>query len=121
MEVCDNFRQITLNSCPENFIITAALTANTDYAWELKNKFNRKISDTGTTDNDGVLTVAVEDPLSKDLFHDFSGAWELRLYSFDDDNNRVALQFCDQYDYLVLVFEDITPVPDPNNATIDLC
>lgn len=121
MEVCDNFRQITLNSCPESFIITAGLTAATDYAWEIKNKFNRKITDTGTTDNDGVLTIPVASSMSKDMFHDFSGAYELRLYNLDDNGNRVAYQFCDQYDYLVLIFEDIMPVPDPNNAIINLC
>jgi hypothetical protein len=116
---CDVFKEITLSSCPDSFIITAGLTASTQYGWEFKNKFDRKIIGEATTDADGVLTIPVTDPLSKDMFHDFSNAYELRLYTFDESENRIAVSIC-SYDYLVLLFEDVQPVPDPNNALITL-
>lgn len=117
---CDVFKEITLSSCPDSFIITAGLTASTQYGWEFKNKFDRKLIGEATTDADGVLTIPVTDPLSKDMFHDFSNAYELRLYTFDESENRIAVSIC-SYDYLVLLFEDVQPVPDPNNAIISTC
>jgi hypothetical protein len=120
MTGCDVFKEITLNSCPDNFIITAGLTASTLYGWELKNKFNRKIIGELETDADGVLTIPVTDPLSKDMFHDFSNAYEFRLYTIGESDEHIPLQFCSMFDYLVLIFEDVQPVPDPNNALITL-
>jgi hypothetical protein len=119
---CDAFKEITLNSCPDNFMITAGLTASTNYGIEFKNKFDRKVFVTNTTDGSGVLTVPVniEFSLSKDMFHDFSGAWELRLYTVDETGHPVdSVSIC-SYDYLVLIFEDVQPVPDTNNALITI-
>lgn len=120
MQACDNFLQFNLSSCPDSFVIDAGLNAEAEYVWELKNKFNRKIWADQTTDADGILTIPVAEPLSKDMFHDFSNAYELRLYILDGSDNRVPVVFCNQYDYLVLVFEDSQPAPDPNNALIQI-
>ncbi len=120
MQGCDNFKEFTLNSCPDNFIVNTALPPITLFAWELKNKFTRKIQGEIVTDADGIITIPVADSLSKDMFHDFSNAYEFRLYLIDENENRQPFKFCDQYDYLVFVFEDVEPLPDPNNAIITL-
>lgn len=120
MQACEAFKEIYLASCPDNFIIEAGLIAETEYVWELKNKFNRRIWADATTDADGLLTIPVVSPLEKDMFHDFSNAYELRLYTIDGNDNRLPVSFCNQYDYLVLVFEDSEPAQDPNNALITI-
>lgn len=119
MQGCDNFKEITLRSCPDSFIITAAtgLTADTEYCFELKNKFNRKIRVTETTDGDGKLII-LDSELSKDQFHDFSGAYELRIY--EGEELTTLKPFCDGSDYLVINFEEVDAPPEPNNAVIEI-
>lgn len=122
MQGCDTFKEIKLRNCPENFIITAGLDATTTYGIEFTNKFDQKIFIEAETDGDGVLTLPVDDEhsLAKDFFRGFSGAWELRLFAYDEDDNPVSENLCDGSEYLVLIFEETEPLPDPNNAVITI-
>jgi hypothetical protein len=121
MTGCDSFKEFTFPSCPDAFKISASLMSSTHYGWEFKDKFSNKYVGEAVTDEDGLLSIDIDDPLSKDMFHFFSNALEFRLYNLFEEGSRLQEKFCDTYDYLLFSFEETNPLPDPNNAIISLC
>lgn len=119
---CSNYKEFTVNHCPDAFVIQT-LEATTTYAWEFKGKFNQVYRGSNDTDADGLLTIPVDteaNDLTKDLFQPFSGAWELRAWSVDEDGNELPVVFCTSYDFLVVDFAKVTPLPEPNDVALDL-
>lgn len=119
---CDNYKEFTVNYCPDGFYVSE-LAASTEYIWEFKDKFGNKYKGEATTDEDDLLVILVDEEttgLTKDLFQHFSGAWEFRVYTLDDSGVEQAVVFCGLYDFLVITFEKVTPIPDPNIAELTL-
>jgi hypothetical protein len=118
---CDNYKWFQVNYCPDAFHLTGQFTGVQSVIWKLESKFDKVYQGETVTDTDGKLIIPVDDePLTKDLFQPFSGAYELRCFATDTDGNLQQILFCGQYEYLVLTFNDVTPLPDPNNVIINL-
>ena len=116
---CSNYIEKSGNKCPDAFVIDAALQPSKMYNWEFKGKFNNKYVGNSFTDGDGILTIPVDgDVLTQDLFQPFSGIWEFRLSVTDETGSPQPFLFCGNYDLVVLSFENITPLPEPNNYQI---
>lgn len=127
---CENYSTFNLNKCPDAFLINAGLDSAAEYRWEFKDKFNTKYRGSNITDEAGQLTIPVEpepvgeeeiidNGLRKSMFQPFSGAIEFRLESTVDGKLAKHI-FCGGLSFLIFLFEDVEPMPEPNNVEITI-
>lgn len=121
---CGNYREVTVNYCPNAFQFSG-YGSEVYIFWEFVNVSGQRVTGETLTSSEGVLTLPVDDTigLTKELFQHFNGIWKFRSYAYDEAGNINPLIFCESdqpYDDLVLNFQFIDPLPEPNNLAIIL-
>lgn len=117
---CINYKEFTLNRCPDAFIINGNFTPNITYLWRFTYPVDYILWGSSITAEDGSLTVEVDGMfLKKEYFQPWK-QWEFRIYSVDEAGNEIPVLFCDFYDVLLFKFVNPGTLPDPNNVVVDL-
>src|SRR6478752_3217823 len=81
---CQTSKDLVFPACLDEIQIPG-FEANTSYRWFLKNKFDQTFTGSGVSDEDGLFTIPVTGPLTKDMFQDFSGDYKLSFETEDED------------------------------------
>jgi hypothetical protein len=98
---CQTYRELFYPTCPESIALPVVMHSSTPFKWYMTNKFGQVFTSISTSDGSGNLTIQIEDPLSLDMFNEFSGDYQLKLTTNSGD--PILLE--DQYDYYVLIFQ----------------
>ncbi len=120
---CSSCISITLPQCPEQIVVNAGLLSNTQYRWEMTDKFDKIYNGISITDGTGILAIDVIDnaDIPKGLFMPFSGVFILKAYQWISafvlgDAAQFTVNDVD-YDCVELRFRDYRPSVsyfDPN-------
>lgn len=108
---CISCYKLSLEECPEDIVIEAGLTPDTDYKWEIEDKFGTIYNGTATSAGDGKLTINVNNAnnLPKGLFMHFSGAFTLQLFKTSETTATDLVINTQTYKCIELVFKAYIP------------
>jgi hypothetical protein len=95
--VCPTCYQDYISKCSNSIIVNAQLDPDTDFAWQLEDKFGNLYGGILTTDGDGLAVLDISE-LPEGLFTPHSGFFTLRLLGITNGGNETLTIGSTAYD-----------------------